>query len=215
MKTAATGIPSARPAHSPQGTKCIVLLAVALSLLSSPARATPQLFPGNGHYYEVIPVLEGISWADAQAAAASQVWQGQQGHLATIRSPGENQFAFDLSLGLGIWHVSTVWTVGPWIGGFQQDGAAEPAGGWGWITGEVWDYTHWMPGQPDNNSPPVNENRLLFWGEGAITPTWNDYVEAPPLYPLEDRVWGYVVEFDTPPVGVEETSWGQIKALYP
>ena len=81
------------------------------------------------------------------------------------------------------------------------------------ITGETWDYTNWMPGQPDNNSLPENENRLVFWGRGTITPTWNDYVPVLQIRP-EDRVWGYAVEFDTPPTALEETTWGQITATF-
>ena len=213
MSSVATDVPSARTAHSTRSTKHIVLLAVSLLLMSGPAWATPQLFPGTGHYYEVIPALDGITWSDAEASAEAQLWYGQHGHLATMASVEENQFVFDLSLGSGIWHISTVWYVGPWIGGFQQDGSEEPAGGWTWITGETWDYTNWMPGQPDNNSPPENENRLVFWGEGTITPTWNDYVPVLQYLP-EDRVWGYAVEFDTPPTALQETTWGRVKETF-
>jgi len=185
-----------------------------LLLASSPSWPTPQYCPATGHYYDVISALDGINWTDAEAAAEAVVWQGQHGHLATIESAEENQFVFNLSLATDIWHVSTVWYVGPWLGGFQQDGAEEPAGGWGWISGDPWGYTNWMPGQPDNNSPPENENRLVLWGEGIIAPTWNDYVDDRTASPPEDRVWGYIVEFDTPPTPVLETTWGQIKGTF-
>jgi hypothetical protein len=216
MRTMTAHVPSARTEHSRRCAKRIVLLAVSLLLTGGPGWATPQFFPGTGHYYEVVPTLDGISWTDAQAAAEARLWLGEHGHLATMASAEENQFVFDLSLDLGIWHVSTIWYIGPWIGGYQQDGAEEPDGGWAWITGESWDYTDWLPGQPDNNYlPGYNENRLVFWGQGAMTPTWNDYVDAiDPIYPPEDRVWGYTVEFDTPPVPVGEITWGQIKAAF-
>jgi hypothetical protein len=189
------------------------MVAVAVFLVNDATWATPQFFSGTGHYYDVIVRPDGLTWSEARAEAEGQVWQGQPGYLACITTAEENQFVFDLSLGLGIWHPSAEWYVGPWLGGFQEDGASEPDGGWTWIDGETWSYANWMDGQPDNNNSMGNENRLVFWGRGQISPMWNDYIDV--LAPnLDSRVWGYVVEFNGPPTPVRNASWGRIKAAF-
>jgi hypothetical protein len=58
------------------------------------------------------------------------MWQGQHGNLACITSEAEDLFAYNLTLGTGIWYTSTVWEIGPWLGGYQLPGSEEPDGGW-------------------------------------------------------------------------------------
>ena len=53
--------------------------------------------------------------------------------------------------------VDLMWSVmgngaGPTIGLVQEDGAAEPGGGWGWTSGQVADFVPWNRGEPDNRS---------------------------------------------------------------
>jgi len=189
-------------------------LIAALFVVGDATWATPEFFPGTGHYYDVISAHGVISWSDAEVAAEAQIWQGQHGYLAAIASAAENDFVFDLSLDSDIWHFSGSWYQGPWLGGFQEDGSEEPAGGWAWVTGEPWSYTNWMEGQSDNNGPPgEDENRLCLWSQGMIAPTWNDFIDVlDPMYPPEYGIWGYVVEFDVPPVPVKGSSWGRLKA---
>jgi len=168
--------------------------ALAAVLITTTAHATPTYFPTTGHWYEVVPELSGIPWFDARAAAEARVWQGQPGYLACIASAEENDFVFELTLGSGIWHPSTIWEIGPWLGGFQPPGSPEPAGGWSWVSGEPWGYTNWLDGQPDDNGPPpAHEDFLCYWGYLQITPTWND------LPPDGAGVFGYVVEYGEPP----------------
>lgn len=75
-------------------------------------------FDGNGHYYEYVEANE-ISWTDAKAGAEAKTHFGQQGYLATISSPEENQFITDKLQGDG------------WIGASD----AEENTKWKWVTG--------------------------------------------------------------------------------
>jgi beta-lactam-binding protein with PASTA domain len=88
-------------------------------------------------------------------------------------------FVFDLTVAAGVWFPSAEWFVGPWLGG--TDAASE--GNWEWVTGEPWGYTNWLAGQPDNWQ---DEDYLMFWGLGSITPTWND----------GDIASSYVIEYE-------------------
>jgi hypothetical protein len=194
-----------------RGRNTAVMLGIAMMVLCNLAWATPQYFPGTGHYYDVIADFTGLSWSEARAGAESQIWQGTIGYLACITSAEENQFVFDLTLGSGIWYPSAEWEVGPWLGGFQLPGSQEPDQGWTWINGEAWTYWNWMPGQPDNNGwEGANEDCLVFWGwAGEPAPTWNDYTNDRPAGPVN----GYVVEFDVGTLS-RSTSWGRVKATF-
>ena len=66
---------------------------VALALLFiSPAAvdSAPVLFPGNGHYYELISVQS--SWSGARTSAATYSHLSVIGHLATVTSAAEDSF---------------------------------------------------------------------------------------------------------------------------
>src|SRR5437868_13904677 len=53
---------------------------------------------------------------------------------------------------------------GPALGGFEQDGAAEPAGGWCWLSGDPWSYSNWKPGEPNNGrAREGTEDRLMVY----------------------------------------------------
>jgi hypothetical protein len=141
---------------------------------------------GNSHWYDVILDLNGISWTDAQHAAYNK-----GGYLATITSEEENNFVFNLSTSVSdLWFSSNEWMVGPWLGG-TDDG---DYGNWRWINDESWVYTNWLAGQPDNWRG--NENYLIYWGIGEVTPTWNDFsdIGSHPNGILGTQ--GYVVEWN-------------------
>ena len=122
---------------------------------------------GNGHWYQTVQTPS--TWLQAAAGAATL-----GGHLATIGSQAENLFVFATS--------KSAWVerAGPWIGGRQAAGAAEPGGGWHWVTGEAWDYDSWGCRQPDNYDDGP-ESALDYSVDSlcgaAPQPTWND---APP-----------------------------------
>src|ERR1041384_4270259 len=75
-----------------------------------------------------------ISWFDAQTLA-----HDLGGELASIESAVEDNLLTQMDHGNYVW-----------LGGFQSDKLAEPAGHWTWADGEPFVYTNWNGGQPDN-----------------------------------------------------------------
>ena len=150
--------------------------------------------PTNGHYYQ--PFFEGIPWPNARDAAAAQSHLGYIGHLVTIDSQAENNFVFG-----SVYAPNFPQFNGPgqsswvWLGGFQTNGSAEPAGGWSWVTGEPFDYSRWDSGQPSDVSGNPNgfaQNFLHMWYQGY----WND--ASGPGFGGGD-VHGYIVEYEPVP----------------
>jgi len=97
------------------------------------AEATPGLFESN--YYEFVQVTDPLvgannSWATANAAASARIYNGVNGHLATITSVAENNFLYGLTSG-----VFSNFT-GSWIGvpssSFTNWGGSEPNNGGGY-----------------------------------------------------------------------------------
>lgn len=139
---------------------------------------------GNGHEYRLYSVTGGMNWGDAESFA-----EALGGMLATIGSPEENQFVYD-SLGIAgnnaVWHVDSYNSqIGPWLGGFQAPGSAEPGGGWGWVSGETMSFTAWWPGEPNNLGG--TENRIHYFGNPNRSSNWNDITDTVPIE-------GFVVE---------------------
>jgi hypothetical protein len=129
-----------------------------------------KLWPANGHYYLVR--AGGTSWTDADRAA-----RALGGHLVTLNSAEENAFVYAL-LGAG--------SKGACIGAVQAPGSAEPAGGWGWVTGEPWSYANWRSSQPDNSG---GNQDVAHFSENDTAGTWGDEERG-------TQVNGYVVEFE-------------------
>ena len=111
---------------------------------------------GNGHWYEVL--LNQESWI-----AAKDRCEIADGHLATITTQAENDFAAKILTRSGL--------IAAWLGGQQQPNSCEPACGWMWITGETFAFETWRPGEPNNfSNEGLNENALVLQGQA-----WNDY----------------------------------------
>ena len=148
-------------------------------------------WPGTGHYYKAFSVPEGISWTQAQALA-----EQAGGYLATITSPQENAFVFDLIDDERYWGwYDDEAHAGPWIGGYQDADGREPDGGWKWVTGEEFDYQKWAPKEPYGTFLEMNEDRLQYYSRSAErTAKWNDAVDFYQKY----NVRGYVVEKNDP-----------------
>ncbi len=175
---------------------------LALLMLAPVASASPEQFvqwEGNGHYYKAVASKKNIHWERAKTKA-----EQAGGYLATITSAAENKFVFSLIDDEKYWRPYAAGSrnlVGPWIGGYQEDDAPEPDGGWRWVTGEEFHYTSWGPGQPNNRFYGKNENRMKYFSENSSKrkPTWNDC----PNYMAGHPVHAYVIEMDQPPTNKE------------
>jgi hypothetical protein len=167
------------------GLLCLLVCGFCLLAFARPSRSdsAPIQDPATGHWYQVVSVPEGITWADARQAAAARTYQGMQGYLVTITRAEENFFLLR--------NLPQAVSLACWIGAYQPTGSPEPGGNWQWVTGEKWQYTMWRAGQPDNfissSGPPSGENALMLTDNGG----WNDY-------PGVWNQFGYVVEYGAP-----------------
>ncbi|MCU0867478.1 MAG: hypothetical protein MUC36_27160 [Planctomycetes bacterium] len=177
---------------------CLRSLTLSLGLLTPIAIAPAQIgwtqwtsgTGANNHWYLAVYVPGGINWNDARTAA-----QSLGGDLATITSAAENTFVFQRIANPIFWRVVANPTriFGPWLGGFQPPGSAEPLGGWTWVTGETWGYSRWANGEP-NNFQGLQEDQLHYFTLGTNPNSlWND-LRGTSLVP------GFVVEATTPPI---------------
>ena len=140
----------------------------------------------NGHCYEAV-LAQGLSWQDAQADC-----EARGGYLATITSAEENAFVFSLVSGDDdFWFIDGFGNgLGPWLGGYQVSGSAEPDGGWRWVTDEPFDYTNWETDQPDNFG--IGQDHLRFFKKGGLKgDRWDDTELNTP-----GRPQGYICEVD-------------------
>lgn len=174
--------------------KNLLLLLAFYLLVNNPQSARAQLMRwhaadgGNDHYYEVVPAVNGITWNDASSSATNR-----GGYLATITSASENNFVFNLaSQQTNIWYGG----YGPWLGGIQPAGSAEPSGGWTWVTGEPFIYQNWAPAQPNNNGGA--ESRLHFGGLATMSSAWNDVSPT-----ATNFTRGFIVEYPNHPNSVD------------
>ncbi len=126
---------------------------------------------GNGHWYAMYSLGGNADWNAAIAAAARF-----GGTLATITSPEEQAF-IQASMPATLLGGNTA------IGLIQDADAAEPGGGWQWVTGEPLDWTNWRAGEPNDAG---GEDFGMMYPDG----TWND----------GPNVFGHVlIEFESDP----------------
>jgi hypothetical protein len=166
--------------------------AAASALMVSAAGADPVLFPGTGHYYEIV-VTPDVGWLVARDAAVAR-----GGYLATVASADENAFLLSLILDTpDAWYVlQNRRAIGPWLGGYQPKGIRPADEGWLWSNGEAWSYTNWSPGQPDNDD--LGESFVHFSNLGTVLDgTWNDRAQDD-----NNRDTGYIVEYNENPCAV-------------
>ncbi len=172
----------------------ILVLFFGLSLIN-PAIAAVQWKiedGGNGHWYKVVHIPEGITWTQAYAMAPT-ILPG--GYLATITSAAENSFVWSntaIGTDIDLWALDGADNYqGPWLGVFKQYSYSNPAMGWVWITGEPWQYTAWAQGEPNNYGG--GEDRLQYFWQPDIQQdmVWNDV-------PNHDGVVSFVVESPIP-----------------
>ena len=137
-----------------------------------------------------------LNWTWEPYDEAKSIAARLGGHLATLTSDEENQFAFSLvRYDRRFWKPHTTrdtTTFGPTFGLYQIDGGREPDGGWRWVTGEPLGYTNWLPGSPINANGDSQYAGFIWdvWpnrpdGQTFSAPTWHDFSHATPSLLIE------------------------------
>ena len=112
----------------------------------------------GGHIYKIFDVK--LSWFDAYAYC-----NNLGGHLVTITSEEEQTF-------VETYMNSQSFTACAWIGAYS-DGVK-----WQWITDEEFDYTNWLPGEPNCQSGTEFFAQINYQSFGK----WNDLPPLDTLY---------------------------------
>ena len=170
----------------------------------------PQEWPkgsgGNGHWYQVA-TPGALTWTTARALA-----EDRGGQLACAESITEKQF---IMTRFGFQSIPNACTpengnpatqYGPWIGGYQEPGSAEPLGGWRWLTGNYFD-----PAEAEccNNSGCAGaEDRLHLYWRTDIGQTWNDAPNQP--WPCSSPI-SYLIEWSADCNNDGIVDFGQIR----
>lgn len=139
----------------------------------------PVRAPFNGHYYDAITVLTGISWNDAKNKVSQFTYKNMKGHLAVISSSEENTFVFQ---NLAAQSAASAL----WLGGYQDPVTAVTSENWNWVTGETPSYFNWSPGEP-NDKNGYDERYLSMW---TYSGRWND---------SWGTLQGYIIEYEPTP----------------
>ena len=148
--------------------KNLILSSVLVLIASTAAQAQEAVQwkvsdGGNGHWYRMAISASTIPWVEAKLLAESM-----GGHLATIRSDGENIVCLSAALGGPVVVGGSVW-----LGGLQPDGESSV---FAWLTGEPFD---WTPGCGFSNTEfgCGYEDRLTMTSPWTECP-WNDVAEC-------------------------------------
>lgn len=177
-------------------------------------RAEPVAYTlpnGETHWYETVHTPEGgINWVQAKILA-----EQQGGYLASVHSEAENDFIFSLVEEDKFWykfdHGDGIFVLsGPFLGGFQPEGAAEPDGGWRWVSGESWGFERWQKAgleigiraepddQPNNNRGTQN---VLGFGEVDVPVAyWSDLPHMMSTHNTRmPSCYGFIIEYNDKP----------------
>lgn len=177
---------------------------------------------GDTHYYQVVYLPQGnLNWFQAAYLA-----DDAGGYLASITSPEENAFIFNMVNDMKYFWKFPKYvegksranhyeiTIGPFLGGYQPEGSQEPAGGWSWLSGETWNYSNWAknlddgvidldPRPNDQPNDSGNGQRIMGFGEMNLpVPTWGDYMDDIGTYGedrLPGRSYAFVIEYNSMP----------------
>ncbi|WP_350285377.1 hypothetical protein [uncultured Croceitalea sp.] len=167
-----------------------------------------NFLPATQHYYEFVSA-PGISWTDAEIAAANRTYFGLQGYLVTLTSQEEADFSGAQASGFG------------WIG--ANDVAVE--GEWRWVTGPeagtlFWNggvggteitFANWNGSEPNNCCGGEDYAHIadpsVIRGSGVIG-SWNDLPNGGGGGAYASQ--GYVVEYGgmvgDPPLNISATT---------
>lgn len=138
----------------------------------------------NGSRYEFIK--GDLNWKEANTECMKR-----GGHLITITSEDELKIAADLAEAAGVKYV--------WIGGYTSSRNRNAYGHW--ITGEVFNYQKWYPGEPSRDDlDGTPEMYLMLWNVDSNGWTWNDQRDelfTPELEHIFKGKTGYICEYET------------------
>ena len=169
---------------------CFSTIVLACAMMAAPSLASPVYGPiveFDGRHYQIVK-YNGVSWDTADADARAQIFEGVNGHLATLTSEAEDIFVESLRA------EATLSRPEVWVGGFQNSCTPEPGCGWRWVNDEgpistpqvpLLSYSNWQTGEPNN----LNIEKFLAIGLGNNF-GWNDEQAL-------GNIGGYVIEFDT------------------
>ena len=189
-------------------TKYLVIIICMLGMFAVSelqAKASPMQFGDN--FYEFVAVVNvnplsplssnwgDNTWSTASSAAAASVYNGVNGHLATITSQAENDFLFGLvPSGQVDANYSALSFAGGWLGGKEPEG---------WLAGpessQVFSYTNWNPSEPNNAGYAYM--RIGYgngvWYDDSLIQNWTSVAwgQGFPDY-AHDPVVGYFVEYE-------------------
>jgi hypothetical protein len=158
-------------------------MACAAIGFGKPADAAPVQFGSN--YYEFVP-SEAITWSDASAAASGDVFQGMQGHLATVTSSAENDFIQSLVAPAPFFY-------GAWLGG-AVDAMQQARWAVGPEAGQLFTFSNFGAGEPDDGPSNVYMNIGSTYA-GIATGQWVDAAGGHDS--VYDRLGGYFVEYES------------------
>ncbi|MEC8115612.1 MAG: hypothetical protein VX104_07205 [Planctomycetota bacterium] len=130
---------------------------------------------GNGHWYGFVD--SSLNWLEANDEATSF-----NGHLATLTSASENEFAKQLVASIDPSNNAAH------LGG-RSTGPGDDLSSWYWITGEPWEFTDWCCSNP---SLYPNERALAFDG-GLLG--WNNIHYPGDGDPVPSH--GYLIEWSS------------------
>lgn len=152
-------------------------------------QAAPVTFGSNAYDFVLIqnPFDGRDTWTESKNAAASLVYNGIQGHLATVTSQAENTFL------LGIAPAGLPGFQGAWLGGWATGWLAGPENGQTFAA--VGGYQNWNAVEPNNAG-------FMYMSIGSSTPNggvagnWLDDSGVQGAANNLDPVIGYFVEFE-------------------
>ncbi|MBD3401313.1 hypothetical protein GF420_00335 [candidate division GN15 bacterium] len=139
----------------------------------------PEAEGGNGHWYAVFP--ERMPWETARDVVTSFVVDTMSGYLATVTSPEENQFIFNVLFD-GLEVLGSPYQL--YLGGTYENGA------WQWLSGEAFSYSRWNSGEPNNTG--IETALAMRFADGF----WNNVMPNDATGSIHQE-WS-VVEFGTP-----------------
>ena len=179
--------------------KSFLLTIVAVTLISNPCFADPADSlvritiweyedGGNEHTYAILKQI--LIWDSANALVPTLVRFGEPGYLASITSPGENDF-IQYQLLEGMPRQTSI-ADQYFTGGIYENNE------WFWQTGEPFDYTNWAPPEPNNIGIEIVTS---IWGYGHTDSRkpagkWNNTLPNHNVNPHIHQ-WS-VVEWDEP-----------------